>query len=183
MSKQTTPDDELPPLTPEMAALATERQRAFVRALFEAPARKRGKIVWAARAAGFGNEAGTSTNKALSVIAARLLGDDRIQRAIQSEAHRRMRAIPPAAVTALERLVDDPKHRDHARAIDMVLSRSDPIETRHSVHVEHEHRISPEDVEKTRARIAELAKQAGLSLPAPEPVDAEFRVVEEGGAP
>jgi len=186
MNRQPTiADDELPPLTPEMEALPTDRQRKFVHYLFEAPPRKRGRIIWAARAAGFGNPDGSSTNKALSVIAARLLGNDRIQRALQAESQRRLRALPPAAVAALERLVDDPTHRDHARALDMVLARTDPVATTHNVHVDHrhEHHVSDADVEKVRARIAQLAERAGL-LPRPiaAPVDAEFRVVEEGGS-
>jgi hypothetical protein len=47
---------------PKMRALKTERQRRFVIALFDAP-RKEGRIIFAARVAGYGTE--TSTNKSL----------------------------------------------------------------------------------------------------------------------
>jgi hypothetical protein len=47
-----------------------------------------------------------------------------------------VRAISPEAVTAVRELIRDPKSRDHARAIAMVLDRIDPPETTHNVKIE-----------------------------------------------
>jgi hypothetical protein len=71
----------------------------------------------------------------ISVIAHRILHDDRTQAAITEHSHRCMRAIPPEAIRALKNLIRDPKHRDHARAIGMVLDRTDPMQTVHTVKV------------------------------------------------
>jgi hypothetical protein len=50
----------------------------------------------------------------------------------------------PAAAQMLNRLVLNENHRDHARAIDMVLSRVAPIETKHVIDVRH-HRTLDEE--------------------------------------
>src|SRR5262249_16013354 len=47
------------------------------------------------------------------------------------------RAAAPEAVNALMNMVRDPDHRDHARAVAMLLDRADPIETRHNMQVIH----------------------------------------------
>lgn len=107
---------------PAMRALKNDRQRAFVCALFDAP-RKEGRVLWAARVAGYGSP--KSTNKSLSVIGSRLNVSDSIQAAISEESQRRLRSLSPTAITALENLLADPTHRDHARGIDMVLDRAD----------------------------------------------------------
>lgn len=163
---------------PAMRALANDKQRAFVCALFDAP-RKEGRILFAVRAAGYGTE--TSTNKTLSVIGSRLNTSDRIQAAIAEESQRRGRALAPAAVQALEKLIYSPEHRDHARGIAMVLDRSDPLQTTHTVKVEHK---TPRELEaatnKVLARIEQLARDAGLPA-LPPPIDAEFE--EVGTAP
>jgi hypothetical protein len=49
-------------------------------------------------------------------------------------------------------LINDPAHKDHARALDMVLSRSDPITTHQVVDVTHRHvNAEQEALEELRA--------------------------------
>jgi phage terminase small subunit len=160
---------------PAMRALKTDRQRAFVSALFDAP-RKEGRIIWAARVAGYGTP--ESTNKSLSVIGSRLNVSDAIQAAIAEESQRRLRSLSPTAIQALENLLSDSTHRDHARSIGMVLDRADPVSTTHTVRVE---RSTPDEIvaatEKVMARIHELAQRAGLQK-LPPPIDAEYTVIE-----
>jgi phage terminase small subunit len=173
--------DELPDWGPKMRALANDRQRAFVCALFEAP-RKEGRVIYAARAAGYGTP--ESTNKSLSVIGSRLNVSDSIQAAIAEESQRRLRGLSPTAITALENLLGDPTHRDHARGIGMVLDRADPVATSHNITVEH--KAAPHEVvaatKEVLARIEELARRAGIPQ-LPPPIDAEFSVVPQGANP
>jgi phage terminase small subunit len=163
---------------PKMREL-NPRQQAFVCALFEAP-RKDGRIIWAARVAGYGTP--TSSNKSLSVIGSRLNVSDKIQAAIAEESQRRLRSLSPTAVQALENLLANPDHRDHARGIGMVLDRADPLQTQHNVVVEH--KAPHELVRATKdvlERINQLALSAGLE-PArlAAPIDVECTVVSEG---
>jgi hypothetical protein len=162
---------------PKMRALANDKQRAFVIALFTAP-KKNGRITWAARVAGYGTE--NSTAESLSVIGSRLHASDTIQAAIAEESHRRLRGLSPIAIQGLERLITTPEHKDFARGLAMVLDRSDPVETTHNVKVEH--KAPAQVVAATKAvlaRIDELARRAGLPQLVP-PIDAEFTVVSEG---
>ena len=47
----------------------------------------------------------TSTNKSLSVISSRQAQDERVQDAIAEESHKRLRALSPTAISALEKLI------------------------------------------------------------------------------
>jgi len=125
----------------------------------------------AARAAGFGTA--TSSNKSLSVIASRLMADDRIKAAIIEESRARLRTSAPLAVQALDALLANPDHRHHARAIEMVLSRTDPPTINQNVSVEVVRRASDADIARVTARIEQLAARAGLPA-LPPVVDAEF---------
>jgi hypothetical protein len=170
--------EALPDWGPRMKALANDRQRMFVCALFDAPPHGKGQLIWSAKAAGYGTP--TSTNKALGVIAARLLQDERVQAAVREESHRRLRLLPPAAINALHKLIADPSHRDHVRAISTVLDRTDPVEVKHEVNVHHD-APTVEMTEQVIARIEQLARRAGIaSLPAP--IEGEFTVVPAGEA-
>jgi hypothetical protein len=163
---------------PAMAALPTDKQRGFVVALFLAP-KKRGALIHAARAAGYGT--GTSTNKSLSVMAARLVADERVQEAIVEESRKRLRGLAPSAIAAIESLVNNPKHKDHGRALDMVLSRADPVVTTHNISVSHKRELSPLALAKVLERIEELASKVGApALPAPKVI--EGKAVEVGSA-
>jgi hypothetical protein len=143
---------------PAMQALPSDRHRAFVLALY-AVRPGHGAQVAAAKLAGFGTS--TSSAKSWSVIASRLAGDDRIQAALAEEDHKRIRATAPRAVRALARLVETPGHRDHARAIGMVLDRVHPVETSHVVKVE-DGRKTVVVSEEMIARILQLSRSVGI---------------------
>ncbi len=144
---------------PAMKALPSDRHRAFVRALYQVKP-GHGAQVKAARMAGWG--ASTSTPKTMAVIASRLAHDERVQRAIYEEDQKRIRSTAPRAIRALAALVEDPKHRDHARGIAMVLDRLHPVETTHKVTVEHEASSSMKATAEVMARILALAARAGV---------------------
>src|ERR1019366_7877858 len=59
----------------------------------------------------------------------RLMQDEQIQAAIIEASRKVLRGMAPGAGRAVHNLINDPAHKDHARALDMVLSRSDPIST------------------------------------------------------
>ena len=165
---------------PAMRALATDRQRGFVRALFDAPS-KDGRVIWAARVAGYGTE--TSSNKFLSTIGARLHTSGPIQAAIAEHSRAFCEAChrPPSGLWRICWRI--PSISDHARGIAMILDRSDPVQTTHNVVVDH--KSDREVVAATKeviARIHELAQRAGIKE-LPPPIDAEFSVVSEGAAP
>ncbi len=162
---------------PKMVALS-EKRRALVCALFDddTPAKGDGLLVFAARRAGYGSP--TSSTKSLGVIAGRIVHDDDVQAAIKEHSHRVMRAIPPEAIRALKKLIADPTHRDHMRAIAAVIDRTDPLQTMHTVKIEDTRPPSPEITQKVLARIDELARRAGL-LPSPQIIDGECRDVTE----
>ena len=158
-------------LGPAMQALPTDKQRRYVMALYdeEAPAKGDGLLIYAARTAGYGTE--TSTDRALSVMGSRLAHDPRVRAAIAEYSHAVVRTIPPEAVRALKAVIRDPKHRDHMRAINAVIDRVDPVQ--HVVKIQDDRPPTVEETEKVLARIAELARRAGLPAPAPM-IDAEF---------
>jgi phage terminase small subunit len=119
---------------PAMKALPSDRHRAFVLALYQIKPGY-GAHVKAAKLAGFGSS--TSSAHSFSTIAARLAHDERILAALHEEDQKRIRASAPRAIRALQHLIEDPEHKDHARGIGMVLDRVHPAETRHTVDVVH----------------------------------------------
>ncbi|MGA8696884.1 MAG: hypothetical protein WB689_24215 [Xanthobacteraceae bacterium] len=132
-----------------MRALPNNQWRAFVEFyLLEKPGH--GAQTRAARRAGFGNASSSPLNMAR--IASRLMRDDRIQAALSEEARKIIRGGGVEASKALMNLVRDPEHRDHARAIAMVLARTDPEIQRHDLHVTHKI-LDPveEELEELRA--------------------------------
>lgn len=142
---------------PAMKALRTDKHRAFVLALYQVKPGY-GAHVKAAKLAGFGTS--TSSAQSWSVIATRLAGDDKIQAAMYEEDQRRLRATAPRAISALGRLIENPRHKDHARAIAMTLDRVHPAETRHVVDVTH-HR--EDEFDAIEARTLNMLK--GLGTP------------------
>ncbi|MFD0613110.1 hypothetical protein ACFQZO_23520 [Bradyrhizobium sp. GCM10027634] len=148
-----------------MKALPTDRHRAFVRCLYQVKP-GHGAQVKAARMAGWGSP--TSNAKTMAAIASRLAHDERVQRALYEEDQKRIRATAPRAIRALAALVEDPKHRDHARGIAMVLDRLHPIETTHKVTVAHDVTPSAQQTAEILERISQLsAKFLKLSDRAP----------------
>jgi hypothetical protein len=119
-----------------MRKLPNNRWRAFVEFyLLEKPGR--GAQTAAARRAGFGTP--KSTAQSMSLIAWRLIQDDRIIAAIAEESKKLLRAGAPEAVKALQNTIRDPTHKDHAKAVAMALDRTDPITMKHLVDVTHRH--------------------------------------------
>ena len=173
-----TGEQEPTKLGPAMQSLPNDRQRAFVCALYDddAPRKGDGLLIYAARAAGYGTP--TSSTKSLRVIANRIVHDGRVQAAIVEHSRSVLRAVPPEAIRALKELIRDPKARDHARAIAMVIDRTDPLQTLHTVRVEDTRPPSPEITQKVLDRINELARRAGL-LQAPQVIDGECRDMTE----
>jgi phage terminase small subunit len=119
---------------PMMKALPTDRHRAFVRALYQVKPGF-GAQSKAAKLAGWGQP--LSSAQSMATIASRLAHDERVLEAIREEDEKRIRSSAPRAISALSRLVENPKHKDHARGIAMVLDRVHPAETRHLVDVHH----------------------------------------------
>lgn len=153
---------------PKMQALPSDRHRAFVRALY-AVRPGHGAAVKAAKLAGFGTA--ESSPQSMATIASRLKHDERILEAIEEEDKKYIRASVPRAISALSRLIEDPRHKDHARGIGMVLDRIHPVEQIH--HVKHNHDVTPafQDTAQVMARIAELAAKYCAPMPSlPAPV-------------
>jgi len=170
---------DLPDYGPAMLALPNEKQRTLIAALFhdEAPAKGDGLLLYAARAAGYGTP--TSSSKSLGVIANRIVRTELAQAAIKECAIAAVRGgLAPDVVRSIKNVVNDPKHRDHARILSLVYERLDPLQTLHTVRVEDTRPQSPEVTQKVLDRIDELARRAGL-LPAPQIIDGDGRDVTE----
>ena len=110
-------------------SLLNEKQRLFVRGLFELPGAKYGSATRSARAAGYGTA--TSSAQSFASIASRLCSTPAIQDAIQEESRKYVTTMGPLAVRALKNLLNDKAHRDHGRALGLVIERVAPIETIH----------------------------------------------------
>jgi hypothetical protein len=121
-------------LGPCMRALPSNQWRAFVEFyLLEEPGH--GAQAAAARKAGFGRK--SSPPSSLAHTASRLMRDDRVVAALAEESKKIVRGGAPEASKALLALVRDPNHKDHARAIGMVLARTDPEVTHASLNITH----------------------------------------------
>ena len=149
---------------PAMLALPTDRHRAFVRAMYQVRP-GHGAAVRAAKLAGFGTP--QSSPQSMATIASRLTHDERVQAAFAEQDQLFIRASAPRAIRALSALIENPKAKDHARGISMILDRTMPLETIHNVKVEHD--VTPNAMETARImeRIAELSAKFSVRLPAP----------------
>jgi hypothetical protein len=156
---------------PAMLALPTDRHRAFVRALYQVKP-GHGANVKAAKLAAFGTP--SSSPQSMATIASRLAHDERVLEAIREEDEKRIRSSAPRAISALSRLVENPRHKDHARGIAMVLDRVHPLETQHTVKVEHSATPDFKETAQILAKIAELAAKFSVRLPSPPIIDGEI---------
>jgi hypothetical protein len=126
--------DEWGSLSDEMRALPNAKWRGFVEFfLLQEPGR--GAATAAARAAGFGKA--NSSALTMAQIASRLLRDPRVVAALAAESKKLLRAGAPEATKALMALIRNPEHRDHGRAIGLVLARVDPEVAKHDINVVH----------------------------------------------
>jgi hypothetical protein len=152
-----------------MESLPSDAMRAFVCALFTV------KPGWGRNARAFtlaGYKA--RTPQVRSANSCRLASDARIQLAIAEEQTRRIAALAPSAVRALEEMIANPKHRDHARAVAMCLDRAAPVATTLNVRREEHHIIS--DPDRVLAQISAIARRVGVDLaqlakPAPATIE------------
>jgi hypothetical protein len=125
--------DDWGELGPCMKALPNDAWRDFVYSLVRQKPR-RGALVAAARAAGFCKN---STPAIAAKQAWKMAHDERAIAAIAEESKKILRVAFPEGANALLNLVRDPEHREHGRAIGMLMDRVFPAETRHSVEVVH----------------------------------------------
>jgi len=123
---------------PAMAAL-TPRERRFVVELFVPGV----TAAAAARAAGFGNEDGSSTPDTLARIARRKMTRPHIVAAIAEEQRHVVRALAPSAVRALREILGNRGHKDRLKAARTVFARTDPEQVDH--YHQHDHRVTVTD--------------------------------------
>jgi hypothetical protein len=116
-----------------MRALTNDQQRAFVFHLTREKPR-RGALVAAARKAGY---CANSTPAIAAKFAWKLSRDPRVLAAITEESRKVLFCAFPEGANALLNLVRDPTHKEHGRAIAMLLERTFPAENRHTVEVTH----------------------------------------------
>lgn len=143
---------------PAMAAL-NERQRGFVSALFAVPG-GHGAPTRAARLAGYGTP--TSSAQTMASISSRLCSDEKIQLAIQEESRKYITTLGPLAVRALTNLVLKPSHKEHGRALGILMDRVLPVATTHTVRVEHDATPSMKATAEVLARMYALAARVGV---------------------
>ena len=120
-------------LGPAMKALPNDAWREFVYCYVTQKPRK-GALVGAARQAGFCKN---STPATAAKLAWKMAHDERAIAAITEESRKILRVAFPEGANALLNLVRDPDHREHGRAIGLLLERVFPAETRHNVEVVH----------------------------------------------
>jgi hypothetical protein len=143
---------------PAMLAL-NEKQRRYVCALFHAP-KKYGSGVFAVKAAGYGTP--TSRRQTLAQLAYQLNTDPKVQAAIAEVSQQHLILLGPDAVRALRKLLDNPAHRDHGRALGIVMDRVSPVQSTAVVKVEHEAAPSMRATAEIFERIMTLAARANV---------------------
>ncbi len=162
---------------PAMQAL-TDKQRLFVLAMLTDPTGDAAK--WA-RTAGY-----SDTKEGAKVRGHEALSNPKVKAAAFEVARGQLDARGPVvAVEGLLRIAQRPKHKKHITALLAVLDRVGlPATTEHKVTIDRADR-SQAGVEKRIARALERLEKLGR-LPSPlaaalaPPVDAEFKVVDDG---
>jgi hypothetical protein len=168
MRKPPLPDDVVQ-IGPAMAALPNDKWRLFVY-YYVTGKPGYGALARAVRKAGFAVNAkwpGSARQWAWQMS-----HDPRIIAAITEENKKYIRVLGPAATHALSEMIRDPAHPGHARAVELVLARTDPAETRHQIDVTHRHKsLDDEAVEAlqtmrelraSREQLVEFFGEAGL---------------------
>jgi len=164
-------------LGPAMRALPTDRQRAFVLALFTLGTADYTK---AARAAGYGGENPDNVR----FIAHRIAHDDRVQAAIQEEARRRLHAGAITAVGVIHEAMADPDRRVALKAAHMLLDRA-------GLHPTTEHKVTVDNKSEAEALrdVKAILTRMGLSVDLQRKflehvgvVDVEFEEVDSPSA-
>jgi hypothetical protein len=147
------PDIPLPDVLPEaLRDLRDDRWRKFVwNYVFNGA-----NGAEAARAAGY-----SDVKEAAKVRAHVLLQREDIDAAIQALTTKYLFSLAPKAAMALDRLLDNPKHPKHDRAIDMVLNRSGHGETS-KIDVSLSGNVA---VSHSDAAVSDLRRLKALGLP------------------
>jgi hypothetical protein len=100
----------------------------------------------------------------MASIASRLCSDPKIQDAIQEESRKYVTTLGPMAVRALKNLLGTAAHKDHGRAVGILMERIAPVESTHTVRVTHDTTPAFKVTAEVLARIADLAARAGIDL-------------------
>lgn len=155
---------------PAMRAL-TEKQRQFVLAMAASPF---------GTAADWAREAGYSdSGEACKVRGSELTHNPKVQAAVAEHGRSYLNAVGPiVAVTGMLKIAQDPKHKQHLQAIEMIANRVGLHEKVES-HVTVEHKDMTG--EALAARIKQLGAKYGLDtskLLGPPVVEAEFKEIE-----
>jgi len=157
---------------PRLRALPTDLMRRFAILMAGGAA----SAAEAAREAGYSN-----SSDAAKVQAHRLMHDPTVLAAIEECTRSGLQTLAPRAVRAAKAILDDPKHRGHARMIETVLDRTGFFaKTEHKVTVEHT--VGLKELEDLARR---LALENGI---APErfigvTIEAEVADGEQAAAP
>jgi hypothetical protein len=105
--------------------------------------------------------------------------DPRILEALHEAGLKMIRNSAPHAIQALNKMIANPVHKDHCRAVASVLDRSYPIETVYTVAVEHRHKVVV-TIEEVMGWINELARRAGLDPKAlPPTIDGIWEEIKD----
>jgi hypothetical protein len=140
-------------LSPEMKALPNDKWRAFVVHYLSGPV-GHGSRARAAELAGL-----CKNPKWAARDAYRVYHDPRVIAAIAIESRKFVRAHAPDAAKALMAMIHNSEHKDHARAVSMLLDRVDPTVHVHDMKVTH--KIVDPDVEA----LEELRALRALNTP------------------
>ena len=105
-------------------------------------------------------------------MAYQLLGDEKVQAAIAEVSQQRLTVLGPLAVHALEKLLGNPAHRDHGRALGIVFDRVAPALSQSVVKVEGEVKVQ-HDSSFVMARIEGLCAKFAIPLPPPKTIEHE----------
>ena len=98
-----------------------------------------------------------------------LNSDPKVQAAIAETSQQYITALGPHAVRALKKVLDNSAHRDHGRALGLVLERVAPAES--TLTVKHDATPAFQNTAEVMKRIAELAVKFNITLPVPKVID------------
>jgi hypothetical protein len=144
-----------------MAALPNDRWRAFVVAIYDEDAPRLGKGLWswATARAGFKFK----TARIAGINAHKMLHDPRIKKACAEYSRTVLRSLSPVTIKAVRELLENPKSKHHAKAIDAVLNRTDPLpHPSTTINIDQSVRVEMTG-DQMMARIYELGTKLGIS--------------------
>ncbi len=132
--------NELGPCMRELSEMQSRFVHFYVA---EVAVKPHGAATRAAAKAGYKSGSRANLSKHASDLLRDPIRSEKIIAAIAEESKKLIRVGHPEAVAALFGIIRDPTHKDHVRAIGMVLDRTDPAVSRHDLQVTHKH-IDPD---------------------------------------